>query len=65
MSYGTCSFAKQIKNEMALLKDAMLQGKDIGKIDAIASHKDWADMIMNKYDITADNCEEILQKKSE
>lgn len=48
---------------MALLKDAMLQGKDISKIDAIASHKDWADMIMNKYDITADNCEEILQKE--
>ena len=48
---------------MALLKDAMLKGKDISKIDAIASHKDWADMIMNKYAITADNCEEILQKE--
>ena len=48
---------------MGLVKDAMLQGKDISKIDAIASHKDWADMIMNKYDITADNCEEILQKE--
>ena len=47
----------------ALLKDAMLQGKDISKIDTIASHKNWADMIMNKYDITADNCEEILQKE--
>ena len=60
---GLAVLPSRLKNEMALLKDAMLQGKDIGKIDAIASHKDWADMIMNKYDITADNCEEILQKE--
>lgn len=60
---GLAVLPSRLKNEMALLKDAMLHGKDIGKIDAIASHKDWADMIMNKYDITADNCEEILQKE--
>ena len=60
---GLAVLPSRLKNEMALLKDAMLQGKDISKIDAIASHKDWADMIMNKYDITADNCEEILQKE--
>lgn len=55
----------RLKGEMVLLKDAMVSGKDIGSIEAIASHKQWADMIMNKYNITADNCEEILQKKSE
>ena len=60
---GLAVLPSRLKNEMALLKDAMLQGKDISKIDAIASHKDWANMIMNKYDITADNCEEILQKE--
>lgn len=60
---GLAVLPSRLKNEMALLKEAMLQGKDISKIDAIASHKDWADMIMNKYDITADNCEEILQKE--
>lgn len=60
---GLAVLPSRLKNEMALLKDAMLQGKDISKIDAIASHKDWADMIINKYDITADNCEEILQKE--
>ncbi len=60
---GLAVLPSRLKNEMALLKDAMLQGKDISKIDAIASHKDWADMIMNKYDITADNCDEILQKE--
>ena len=60
---GLAVLPSRLKNEMALLKEAMLQGKDISKIDAIASHKDWADMIMNKYDITADNCDEILQKE--
>lgn len=60
---GLAVLPSRLKNEMALLKDAMLQGKDISKIDTIASHKNWADMIMNKYDITADNCEEILQKE--
>ena len=60
---GLAVLPSRLKGEMALLKDAMVSGKDIGSIEAIASHKQWADMIMNKYDITADNCEEILQKE--
>ena len=60
---GLAVLPSRLKGEMALLKDAMASGKDIGSIEAIASHKQWADMIMNKYDITADNCEEILQKE--
>ena len=60
---GLAVLPSRLKGEMALLKDATVSGKDIGSIEAIASHKQWADMIMNKYDITADNCEEILQKE--
>ena len=60
---GLAVLPSRLKGEMALLKDAMVSGKDIGSIEAIASHKQWADMIMNKYNITADNCEEILQKE--
>ena len=60
---GLAVLPSRLKGEMALLKDAMVSGKDIGSIEAIASHKQWADMIMNKYDITADNSEEILQKE--
>ena len=60
---GLAVLPSRLKGEMALLKDAMVSGKDIGSIEAIASHKQWADMIMDKYDITADNCEEILQKE--
>ena len=59
---GLAVLPSRLKGEMALLKDAMVLGKDIGSIEAIASHKQWADMIMNKYDITADNCEEICKR---
>ena len=60
---GLAVLPSRLKNEMALIKDAMLSGKDIASIEAIASHKDWAEMIMNKYDINEDNCEEILQQE--
>lgn len=60
---GLAVLPSRLKNEMAELADAMVNGKDIGEIPSIASHKGWAEMIMNKYDITADNCHEILQKE--
>lgn len=60
---GLAVLPSRLKNEMALIKDAMLSGKNIASIEAIASHKEWAEMIMNKYDINEDNCEEILQQE--
>ncbi len=60
---GLAVLPSRLKNEMALIKDAMLSGKDIASIEAIASHKEWAEMIMNKYDINENNCEEILQQE--
>lgn len=60
---GLAVLPSRLKTEMALLKDAMLNGKDITKIESIAKHAEWADMIMRKHDITPDNCEEILQEE--
>lgn len=60
---GLAVLPSRLKNEMAELADAMVNEKDISKIPSIASHKEWAEMIMNKYDITTDNCHEILQKE--
>ena len=48
---------------MADLADAMINGKDIAAIDDIAKHKEWADMIMKKYDVTAENCHDILKEE--
>ncbi len=60
---GLAVLPSRLKNEMAELADAMVNEKDISEIPSIASHKEWAEMIMNKYDITANNCHEILQKE--
>lgn len=60
---GLAVLPSRLKDEIAQLKDAMLNGKDIATIESIAKHKEWADMIMSNYDITTDNCEDILKKE--
>ena len=60
---GLAVLPSRLKTEMSTLKDAMLMGKDISADETIAKHKDWAEMIMKKYDVTAENCDEILQKE--
>lgn len=60
---GLAVLPSRLKTEMSVLKDAILEGKDISADETIAKHKDWADMIVKKYDITAENCDEILQKE--
>lgn len=60
---GLAVLPSRLKDEIATLADAMVNGKDILANEAIAKHKEWADMIMAKYDINADNCEEILRKE--
>lgn len=60
---GLAVLPSRLKGEIAELKDAMLNGKDIASIESIAKHKEWADMIMSKYDINEDNCEDIIKKE--
>lgn len=60
---GLAVLPSRLKTEMSALKDAILMGKDISADETIAKHKDWADMLVKKYDITAENCDEILQKE--
>lgn len=59
---GLAVLPARLKTEMAILRDAILENKDITADERIAKHADWADMIKNKYsDINADNCDEILR----
>lgn len=59
---GLAVLPARLKTEMAILRDAILENKDIHSDERIAKHAEWADMIKNKYDnINADNCEEILR----
>lgn len=60
---GLAVLPSRLKNEISLLKDAMINGKDITADERIAKHKQWADMIMDKYDITPENCEDIIKQE--
>ncbi len=58
---GLAVLPSRLKEEMALLKDAIINNKDIASDERISKHKEWAEMIKEKYVITEENCEEILK----
>ena len=58
---GLAVLPSRLKEEIHTLADAMVNGKDISADESIAKHEEWARRIMNEYDVTAENCEEILK----
>lgn len=59
---GLAVLPARLKDEMAALTDAMLNGTDIRSIESIEKHADWADEIKAKYDdINAENIDKILK----
>lgn len=60
---GLAVLPSRLKNEMAVLGKAMVNGEDISANETIASHKEWAEMIMQKYDINENNIDDILKKE--
>lgn len=60
---GLAVLPSRLKNEMAVLGKAMVNGEDISANKTIAAHKEWAEMIMQKYDINEDNIDDILKKE--
>lgn len=60
---GLAVLPSRLKEEIALLADAMVNGKDITKDERISKHAEWAEEIRANYDINADNCTEILKKE--
>lgn len=61
---GLAILPSRLKIEMELLKDAILNHKDIRSIEEIEKHADWAEGFLPTYtEITADNIDEILQKE--
>lgn len=60
---GLAVLPSRLKNEMAVLGKAIVNGEDISANETIASHKEWAEMIMQKYDINEDNIDDILKKE--
>ena len=61
---GLAVLPARLKDEMAALQEAILNGKDLRSDEALEKHADWVEEFLPKYDtITKDNIEEIIQKE--
>src|SRR5699024_9007213 len=59
---GLAVLPARLKQEMALLKDCLVNGRDVSQDEQIAKHAQGADMIREKYpEITNENADAILQ----
>ena len=61
---GLAVLPARLKNEIAALSKAMLEGTDIRKDDMLCIHADWVDEIKAKYNnINAENIDDILKSE--
>ncbi len=60
---GLAVLPSRLKNEMALLSEALVSGADIRADERISAHADWAQELKEKYSFTEENVSEILRKE--
>ncbi|MCD7863784.1 MAG: UDP-glucose--hexose-1-phosphate uridylyltransferase [Lachnospiraceae bacterium] len=61
---GLAVLPARLNQEMDLLKETILNGKDIAADKTLAKHADWVAEFLPKYDdVNADNLDDILQKE--
>lgn len=61
---GLAVLPSRLKQEMALLKDAILTGKDLHADETLQKHADWVDEFLPSYpSVTEDNIDEILRQE--
>ena len=61
---GLAVLPARLKGEMELLRQYILEGKDIRSNEQIAKHADWADEFLPAYtDVNADNIDHILEQE--
>ena len=58
---GLAVLPARLKDEIALIKDAILTGKDLAENEATAKHKEWVDAFIANYTFTEENAEQILK----
>lgn len=59
---GLAVLPARLKNEIALLQDAILENRDIKNDEVLSKHYDWAEEIRAKYDhITKENIDKIIK----
>ena len=60
---GLAVLPARLKDEIALMKDAILSGTDFESVEEIAKHKAWFEAFRDSYTFTPENVEEILKKE--
>ncbi len=61
---GLAVLPARLKSEMAILGEAIVNGEDLYKNEATASHAKWVEEFSSKYEsITKDNIDEILREE--
>lgn len=61
---GLAVLPARLKEEMELLKKAILEGRDLHKDEVLEKHADWVDKFKSGYDkIDASNIDQIIQKE--
>ena len=61
---GLAVLPARLKGEMELLREYILEGKDIRSSEQIAKHADWVDEFLPAYtDVSADNIDHILEQE--
>lgn len=58
---GLAVLPSRLKKEMEKVKDCILAGRDLACDEETAKHAEWAEMIKNKYTVTPDNIDKIIQ----
>ena len=58
---GLAVLPARLKNEMALLEEAILQGKDLQKDEVLSKHAAWANQWMAGKELTANNIHKVVQ----
>lgn len=60
---GLAVLPSRLKGELAELKKAILQGRDIRQDAVLEKHADWVDDLRTRYTFTEENTETILQQE--
>lgn len=61
---GLAVLPSRLKDEMAILKDAILNHKDVSEISKISKHSEWVNEFVSQYDeINENNIDSIIQNE--
>ena len=60
---GLAVLPARLRDEIALMREYIADGKDFAENEDIAKHKDWFESIKDKYTFTPENTENILKQE--